>query len=334
MNAADNIFITLNKADLYTAIKGKKVFAIIDRNVADYVPKDIVSPEKCYYLTSSESRKTIEAVEDISEFLIEQGADRDCFLLGIGGGITTDIVGFTAAVYKRGVHFGLLPTTLLAQVDAAIGGKNGINVQHYKNMLGTFNTPDFVVINPKYTFTLPDGIWHCGLAEMVKTFLIADRVRYDFVVAQYPDFRENERVLTRLIFESVRIKTDIVHRDPHEEGERRKLNLGHTFGHAIEKCDRTVMHGEAVSIGIIIAAKISQRLGLLSPQDLTRLIKDFQKMHLPVVSPIPARALFDAVSKDKKVFDNKIKFILLTSIGSVRIEELELKQLRHLVDDL
>lgn len=333
MNISDNIHISNDHKELLPLIKGKKLFSVIDKNVVPFIPEGIIPSENRFFLHASESRKSLEMVQELTSWLLEAGADRDSFLLAVGGGITTDITGFTASIYKRGIPFGLVPTTLLAQVDAAIGGKNGVNVNHYKNMLGSFALPQFVYINPHYTFSLPDGVWHCGLAEMIKTFMIADGSLFEKVVRLYPSFRKDEASLTDFIRAAINIKCSIVEQDFKEIGLRRVLNLGHTFGHAIEKYDVSVMHGEAVAIGTILASKISLNLGLLPLETYQQIVEGFHIIGLPTVSPIALRALFEAISKDKKMVDGKICFILPTSIGSVTCEMLSIEQLKSLCDE-
>ncbi|MDL2321621.1 3-dehydroquinate synthase, partial [Desulfosarcina sp. OttesenSCG-928-B08] len=183
-----------------------------------------------------EKIKTLETVSDIYRQLIDLGADRSTFLLGIGGGIVCDITGFVASTYMRGIRFGFVSTTLLSQMDASVGGKNGVNLGGYKNMVGTFNQPEFVICDMAVLKTLPRPEVLCGMAEIIKHGAIFS----PSMVAELESFRSdalalNPEVIASLVYQSVAIKAGVVSRDEREHGERRKLNFGHTFGHAIEK---------------------------------------------------------------------------------------------------
>ena len=279
-----------------------EVFVVIDRNVAHLaggLPWPVLTIE------TSEARKTLDSVQEIGRWLMEAGASRKALVLAIGGGITTDMTGFAASMYKRGIRYANVPTTLLAQVDAAIGGKTGVNLDGYKNMLGAFHMPEYTFICPSVLETLPAQELRCGLAEMLKTFLIGDADAYARLVAAPEKFGE-------LITRAAEIKAGIVERDPMEHGERAVLNLGHTFGHAIEHCSGgKIPHGEAVGMGIILAAKLSEGLGLASKGLAAQLEADFWKVGLETACPFGIEQLYQAMKKDKK--DGK--FVLLEAIG-------------------
>jgi len=292
-----------------------EVFVVYDRNV-EWVVKDLSWP--ALSLDTSEDGKTLETVQDICRWLLECGASRHAFLLAIGGGITTDLAGFAAAIYKRGIRYANLPTTLLAQVDAAIGGKTGVNMDGYKNMLGAFHMPEFTFICADVLRTLPDRILKAGLAEMLKTFLLADGEAYRQALSG---------ISQELILKAGRIKEAVVSRDPFEQGERAKLNLGHTFGHAIEHEARQraddISHGEAVAMGIILAARLSESLGIGQKGLTARLKKDFQGIGLPVECPYPTEILQEAMAKDKKALGGgKVKFVLPVKPGEVVFHEM------------
>ena len=229
----------------------RKVYAVMDRSVAMDCPMSLAIAEILnskgapgMLLDASEQEKTLETVMKICSWLIEQGADRDALVLAVGGGITTDLVGFAASIYKRGVRFAYMPTTLLAQVDAAIGGKTGVNFDNYKNMLGVIRQPKFTFICPQVLESLPSRDFLSGAAEMLKTFIIENDGSYEkavdwisgYVASEEPAsyLVENSDELAALIASAVLVKAGVVTRDQFEGGERRKLNLGHTFGHAIE----------------------------------------------------------------------------------------------------
>lgn len=273
------------------------------------------------YVHAGEEAKTLATVEKIVRDLMSLESDRDTFLLGIGGGIITDLTGFVASIYKRGLHYGLIPTTLLAQVDAALGGKSGVNFDHFKNVLGSFSEADFVCIDPQLTATLPRREMLCGAAEMLKTFLIADGKAFEEAVRFFAGDRNDSEELLALVRRAVEIKADIVSRDPYDRGERMKLNLGHTFAHAIEKCSGKYLHGEAVAIGIVMAAELSVEKGFLRKEDAETIRKAFESVGLPVVCELPQVDILKAIRQDKKRSGETQKFILPTSIGSVMIWE-------------
>lgn len=310
----------------------KEVYLIYDENLAAFA-KEIVavvpSIRKSIALGTSEELKTMETVLAIERQLLQADATRNALLLALGGGITTDITGFVASIYKRGVRYANIPTTLLAQVDAAIGGKTGVNLDGYKNMLGSFLQPQFTYLCPEVLRTLGQRDFLAGAAELLKTFLIADGGRYKEAVRFLDCARNNtsgarnDKELMGLIWAAAQIKAGIVERDPLEQGERAVLNLGHTFGHAIEHqaqlCGDDIRHGEAVAIGIIMAARLSEAMNIAENGLAESLVADFTSIGLPVQSPYPLDSLREAMEKDKKSAGGKVKFILPLKPGEVRI---------------
>lgn len=290
-----------------------EVYVVYDQNVA-WVVKDF--PWKALPIETSESRKTLETVEGICRWLVEQNASRSALILAVGGGITTDMAGFAASIYKRGIRYANLPTTLLSQVDAAIGGKTGVNLDGYKNMLGAFRMPEATFISADVLRTLPQRELRSGLAELLKTFLLADGKAYETALLH--------GVTQELILKAARFKEDIVGRDPFEKGERAKLNLGHTFGHAIEHASAgSIPHGEAVAMGIILAARLGESLGI-STIGLSRGLKaDFEAAGLPTECPYPLDTLKEAMAKDKKALaGGKVKFVIPVTPGEVVFHEM------------
>ena len=281
-----------------------------------------------------EKKKTLDTVIEIYKQLVELEADRSTFILGIGGGIVCDIAGFVASTYMRGIHFGFAATTLLAQVDASVGGKNGVNFGGYKNMVGVFNQPDFVVCDLTVLASLPVREVLCGFAEIIKHGAIADGRMLDFLEAHQDDaLKLDKAIVEYLVYRSVEIKAGVVTRDEREQGERRKLNFGHTFGHAIEK--RTgIPHGEAVGIGMVLAAKLSVQMGLLSPRDARRLERMVAGYGLPVRPPIDLASMLAAVRKDKKREGGLIHYVFLDALGSARVEEIAFEELQSFVTQL
>ncbi len=274
-----------------------------------------------------EQIKTLDTVAEIYDRLIDLEADRSTFLVGIGGGIVGDITGFAASTYMRGLRFGFVATSLLAQVDASVGGKNGVNFKGYKNMVGVFNQPEFVIIDIDMLHTLPPAEIACGLSEIVKHACIADKNYFEFIEDQSQAIeRLDPDVMLRLIHESVQIKASVVNQDEKESGRRRILNFGHTIGHALEKTLK-VSHGQAVSLGMMLAADLSNRKGLLQASDVQRIRSLLGRLNLPVTIEFDRQAVFDALKKDKKRRRSEIHFVLLNGLGNAVVENLSLGEL-------
>lgn len=299
----------------------QEVFVVYDENVswvAAAVIAAVPGVKGSIAIEATEEEKSMETVLLITRSLLESGASRKALVLAIGGGITTDLAGFAASIYKRGVRYANVPTTLLAQVDAAIGGKTGVNFDDYKNMLGVIVQPVFTYVCAEVLRTLPHRDFLSGAAEMLKTFIIENEDdHYEKAVkwlsADGVDGQE-------LILAAAAVKAGVVSRDPFEAGERRNLNLGHTFAHAIEHEARQhggdITHGEAVAMGMILAARLSDALGVSSGL-ADRLTADFATVGLPVQCPYLPETLAGAMDKDKKAEDGLVHFILPARIGSV-----------------
>jgi len=307
-----------------------ELFVVYDANVAWVASQltEALPVRASMELATSEEGKTLETVQALERWLLQADASRGALLVAVGGGITTDLVGFAAAIYKRGIRYANVPTTLLAQVDAAIGGKTGVNLDGYKNMLGAFRMPECTVLEAAFLRTLPEREWRCGLAELLKTFLIGDGPAYAALVSSLKLAQnEDERGIEDDIRRAAAIKAQIVTEDPEEHGVRAKLNLGHTFGHAIEHEARLhgadITHGEAVAMGILLAAELSERLGVAQKGLSAQLKADFSCLGLPVDCPYPVEDLVEALRKDKKaVSGGKVKFVLLRAPGDVVLQEL------------
>ncbi|OPY81248.1 MAG: 3-dehydroquinate synthase [Syntrophorhabdus sp. PtaU1.Bin153] len=313
--------------------QGKKIAVITDGNVYGF-HGDRFPECSTIKIGTGEKEKTLDTVHRIYETFLSLELDRSSFVVGIGGGIVCDIAGFAASTYLRGLPFGFVPTTLLSQVDASVGGKNGVNFQGYKNLIGTFNQPQFVLCDFRLLRTLPKAEVKNGLAEVIKHALIGDRDLLSLLEKE----RENilslqEDTIEEIVHSSLEVKVDIVSRDEKEGGERRKLNFGHTFGHAIEKT-MGLSHGEAVSIGMVMEARLSMSKGLLTVHDVHR-IKDMLKEYgLPTAAALDRESVIDAVGKDKKRENQDIHCVLLDGIGASRIERVKLQELAEAFDDL
>jgi 3-dehydroquinate synthase len=302
------------------------VFIITDTVVAELYA-DLFPPGQVISLGTGEKIKTLETVASVFDQLIEAGADRSSFILGIGGGIVCDLTGFIASTFMRGVRFGFVATTLLAQVDASVGGKNGVNFGGYKNMVGVFNQPEFVICDMDLLTSLAPTEVRCGMAEIVKHAAIEDAQMFAYLEANaHRAIDLDPAVIEKLVSDSVLIKAAVVNRDEKEHGERRKLNFGHTVGHAIEKTTG-IPHGEAVSVGMAVAAAISAKRGLLSGEDAGRLTALLQQLGLPTIVNADPGQIVAALAKDKKKEKDVIHYVLLDAIGSCRIEEISIAEL-------
>lgn len=353
----------------------RSVFAVVDRNVAEKCPAVIQLVEilkgrnvKIMTVTPSEESKTLESVMDICAWLLENNADRDALVLAVGGGITTDMAGFAASIYKRGVRFAYVPTTLLAQVDAAIGGKTGVNFDKYKNILGVIRQPEFTYICPKVLATLPKRDFCSGAAEMLKTFVIEDNGNYrkaaDLLFDMSSEFNlevlmfgkdevetwtsivdKHAKELGNLVAAAARVKAGVVSRDQFERGERRKLNLGHTFAHAIETLAQRdgaerfngegVTHGEAVAMGLVLASKLADRYFRNDRNDPTTLegqmSNDLWDSNVPCYCPYSIEEMADVMKKDKKAEGGKVHFVLPKAVGDVEVVDLTIEEVCRLM---
>jgi 3-dehydroquinate synthase len=309
-----------------------KLIVITDVNVGKLYPLDSMAAD-VVTIGTGEAIKTLDTVRDIYARLISSGADRSAFIVGVGGGIVCDITGFAASTFLRGVRFGFVATTLLAQVDASVGGKNGVNYEGYKNMVGLFHQPEFVICDPELLKTLPRKEISCGLAEIVKHAAIADADLFAYLEKHAEDILAlDRRAIEKLVRVSVRIKSAIVSRDETEKGVRRLLNFGHTFGHAIEKV-AGVPHGEAVSMGMVIASALSVQKGLLSAQEDQRLRAVLNNLKLPTRIAENSPKITEAIAKDKKRAGDRIHFVLLNGIGTARVDQLSMKEIEGALNE-
>lgn len=301
-------------SQLEELIKGKRTIFITDSNVSELY-SDFFSSKQTIVMPQGEENKNLETYQKICIELLKMGADRKTFIVGFGGGVVTDMAGFVASTYMRGIGFGFVATTLLAQIDAALGGKNGVDFNGYKNILGAFQEPKFVLCDPIFFETLPKKELTAGYGELVKYALL----RGEYILAK------NEYV-TRC----VEAKMDVVRSDFKESGQRKMLNLGHTFAHAVEKCTREYNHGEAVGIGLSVMAKISQGLGFLQPSNCKRVIEMIKSYGLPTEVPqdIELNDLISAIFKDKKRSGNSIDMVLLRAFGDPFIHTMEFDAVR------
>ncbi len=282
-----------------------------------------------------EASKTLKTVEDLYGSFLRLGLDRSSQVVAVGGGIVCDVTGFAASTYLRGLHFGFAPTTLLSQVDAGVGGKNGVNFHGYKNLVGAFVQPAFVLCDAELLATLPPEERQNGFAEAIKQAAIGDASLFSFLEANATAaLRLDRPVIEQIVYACLKIKVSIVSQDERESGERRKLNFGHTIGHAIEKAHR-LSHGRAVSLGMSAASRLSAAMGLLSKGDLERIERLLAAFGLPLaMEELDGEAVEEALWKDKKKKGDEILFVVLEGIGNAQTTPMAIRSLRGAIDDL
>lgn len=320
----------LSDENLFTRhIKSKQVVIVSNETVAPLYMQTL-KQHLCAYdvasviLPDGEQYKTLESLNRIFDTLLAQKFSRNATLIALGGGVIGDMGGFAAACYQRGIAFIQVPTTLLAQVDSSVGGKTGVNHPLGKNMIGAFYQPQAVIIDVEVLATLDDRQFSAGLAEVIKYGLIRDIDFFCWLEGNMDKLlaRDKDSLIYAIDY-SCKTKAAIVAEDEHEGGVRATLNLGHTFGHAIETGMGygRYLHGEAVSIGTCLAADLSKRKGSLSAVDVTRITTLFERSHLPVTSPtgLSSSQFIDLMSVDKKNVDGNIRVILLESIGKATL---------------
>jgi len=310
---------------LASHIHGKQVLVVTNETIAPLYLSSLVDGLSAYsietlILPDGEIHKNIEVLNTIFDTLLAKKYNRAATLIALGGGVIGDMTGSAAACYQRGINFCQIPTTLLAQVDSSVGGKTAVNHRLGKNMIGAFYQPQCVIIDTSLLGTLPDREFRAGLAEVIKYGLIADVEFFHWIeknisklLARDPD------ALCFAIEKSCANKAKIVEKDEHENGVRAILNLGHTFGHAIETFQsyKGWLHGEAVAIGIIMAAELSSLLGWINQADVCRIRKILAFCDLPAVAPkdMSSKIFLELMSVDKKALDGSLRFVLLRSIG-------------------
>ncbi len=301
-------------------------YAILsDANVAplyaDRVRKAVGGARaELFSIPAGESHKTREQWANLTDALLLAGFGRDTTILALGGGVIGDLAGFVAATYMRGIPFVQLPTTLLAMIDASIGGKTGVDTAAGKNLVGAFHRPRAVIADPAVLATLPANHLRAGLAEAVKHGAIADAAYYESVDRSLPSLRSDPSgaAMRALILRSIEIKASIVLEDERESGIRRNLNFGHTLGHAIESASGyRLLHGEAIAIGMVLEARLGERLGVTAPETANTLRKTLTRAQLPVTIPkdLEAMHILSATRGDKKAREGTTEYALVDAIG-------------------
>lgn len=335
-----NSLIFINKSfvnlfDYINDVNHLDVLYLIDENVLRIYKNLFSNHFKVISVVSGEKAKSLQNINKIIEKIIALGGNKKTCIIGVGGGVTCDIAGFIASIFMRGVRFGFIPTTLLAITDASLGGKNGVNFNKVKNVLGVINEPDFVFIDYSFLKTLPSQEFVNGFAEIIKHACISSQKLFvdleknldDYLqIIKYPEHADFNK-LNSLICNSIKIKLDIVCVDKNEGNIRKNLNYGHTFGHALES-KFSISHGYAISLGMIVSNMISNKLGYITNKDLLRISNLLASYHLPVdVSNYDKKDLMILVQKDKKSSGKTIDFVMLKEIGSSFVESLNIQKI-------
>jgi len=327
------VFIVAGIDEALSRLNRDKTVVLADENVLKFHSAKF-SGFQVISIGSGEMAKSMNQAIHLYQKLIEMEVDRSWFLLGVGGGIATDLSGFVASTFLRGIQFGFVSTTLLGQVDAAVGGKNGVNIDGYKNMVGVIRQPDFVYCDTDFLATLPEKEFLGGFAEIIKYGAIRDFNFFNYLNENIEKgVSRDKMVLETMIFESVKNKIEVVASDENETGERKTLNFGHTFAHGIEKLYK-LPHGEAVALGMILASQLSVKLGMLEQEKCNELETLIARTGLALKYEYDPDLLADAMKKDKKRAGEEISFILLQDIGKAVIRKLPVNDIKSILYDL
>lgn len=327
------VFFNYSFKEIKKVVGGHEIIFITDENIYRHHAA-LFGDEKIIILPAGESTKQQPTVDLIVQRLIDLEADRNTFIVGVGGGVITDLVGYAASVYMRGVCFGLVPTSILAMVDAAVGGKNGVDVGPYKNLVGTITQPQFLWYDFELLRTLSKEEWISGFAEIIKHACIKNAVLFDYLNKNtIEDFQNSLEKISELVIDNVHIKYGVVSSDEHEQGDRKLLNFGHTLGHAIENLNG-LLHGYAISIGMVIACKISEFISGFSSGETKQVISLLSRYHLPVQDSIDLDAAWNILLKDKKRSGEFLHFVALEKIGQGVTRKISLVDLRNYLEKI
>lgn len=303
-------------------------FIITDEHILSHY-RELFSAWKVITIPAGESSKSLAILADIIDQLMEFEADRDALIIGIGGGVVTDITGFVAGIYKRGVRCAFVPASILGMVDAAIGGKNGLDIGAFKNIIGLTRQPEFLLFDYTLPDTLPRAEWINGFAEIIKHACILDAHLFDLLESyKLEDFRSDKKLLGALVQQNALLKAGVVMEDEWETGKRKMLNFGHTLGHAIEN-NHQLPHGHAVAIGIMAAARISESITGFA--DTARVEALLTKYELPVSTDYDRGAALRYMLQDKKRKGANIHYVLLNRIGEAVIRPLSIEEISSFI---
>ena len=330
-NSSVDYYLAGGISHLKEIVDKENVIIITDENVYNAHTKRFKN-WNCIVLKPGEEFKVQATVDEVIDQLIEMEADRKTILVGVGGGVITDITGYVASIYMRGISFGFVPTSLLAMVDASIGGKNGIDVDVYKNMVGVIRQPAFILHDMVFLNTLPRDEWKNGFAEIIKHAAIKDAAMFrELEKNSLKKYQGRQKSICDLVQRNAIIKTKVVQNDEFEKGERRLLNFGHTLGHALEN-QYELSHGQAISIGMTYASVISQNI--LGFKDAGRVTALLLKYDLPTFAAFDKQKVFDVLKMDKKRERKEMNYVLLKKIGKGVVKAIPLKQLENILEEL
>ncbi len=333
-----NFKFSSSSTEFYAGDKFSRLKKIVDRENTVLITdehifklhQDKFKGWNCIVLKPGEEYKVQETVDAVIRQLIGMEADRKTILIGVGGGVVTDITGYVASVYMRGLKFGFVPTTLLAMVDASIGGKNGVDVGVYKNLVGTIRQPSFIFHDLDFLRTLPQREWQNGFAEIIKHACIKDRAMFRKLERCSVDhLRKNRKELADLVLRNFILKTKVVKNDEFERGERRLLNFGHTLGHALEN-QYELSHGQAISIGMTYACHFSEKITGFS--ETRRVIKALQQYGLPTYASFNKKKVIRILMMDKKRVKKEMNYVLLENIGKGTVRPVSLSKVQKLIE--
>ncbi len=310
-------------------INGRNIVILTDENLANAYPS-LLEKFPHIIIPAGENSKSFQVLDYILSEMLRLNVNRQTVLLGFGGGVITDLTGFAASVYKRGINFIFMPTSLLGMTDASLGGKNGINFRGFKNQIGTINQPMFTWIDTNFLKTLPNAHFLNGLAELVKSCLIFSETIWNYLKCHANQLSKPE-TLQNLLSKAVYNKLQVVEKDVNDRGERQKLNFGHTFGHAIESKEN-ILHGLAVSKGIVAALKLSVVRGFLSFEQAQAMVKVIRDIGLPVDFEFKPEYL-SYINEDKKRVGHSLNFVFLKSPGQAVIQSIPLGELNLLIHE-
>lgn len=328
-----SVLFDVNIIDFIESQKLTGICVLIDENLYA-AHRALFLPYNPIIIKSGEAYKIQSTVDYVIDEMLERGYDRKTVLFAIGGGVTTDIGGYVASVFKRGIRFNQVPTSILAMVDAAVGGKNGVNTKLYKNMVGTIYQPEHILYDFSFLKTLPREEWINGFAEIIKHSCIWDKEMFEVLSSQTIDaYIDNDSLTKEIIKRNVAIKAEIVCSDEFETGNRMLLNFGHTLGHAIEK-EYDLKHGHAISLGMVAAARLGEEINNFYSEEKDALLQLLEKFELPVSLQFDKERIWNGLLSDKKRAGDKMNFILLSKIGSASVVAIDLPQLKDLIDQV
>jgi 3-dehydroquinate synthase len=330
-NSSTDYYLAYGISHLNEIADQKNSIIITDENIFNFHRKRFKN-RNVIVLKPGEQYKIQATADSVIEQLIAMQADRKTTLVGVGGGVITDITGYVASIYMRGINFGFIPTTLLSMVDASIGGKNGIDVGVYKNLVGTIRQPSFILHDLIFLNTLPRSEWINGFAEIIKHACIKDAAMFkELETNSLKIYQGRKSLVCELIRRNAILKTKVVQQDEFEKGDRKLLNFGHTLGHALEN-QYELSHGQAVSIGMAYACHISEQINGF--KETKRVVELLKKYGLPAYAKFNKEKVFEVLKMDKKRERKEINYVLLEKIGRGMIKEISLNQLEKIFQDL